>query len=333
MAAGRRWSRVLSPLLALLFVAALAGTIGAAVWRYHLPGPLAETRVVVVPAGSTSTVARALAEAGVIHGPRLFVLAALVTHRAGPLRALEFAFPAHASFKTVLSVLRAASPVEHRLVIPEGLTAQQIAALLLAAPALTGPAHVPAEGWVLPDTYDYLYGTSRAAIIARAHTALTQKLAALWDARAPDLPLATPAQALVLASIVERETALRAERPRIAAVFLNRLKLGMKLQADPTVIYAASDGRGTLPGALTQVDLEVASPYNTYRVSGLPPGPIDAPGTAAITGVLHPAQSDDLYFVADGSGGHAFARTLDAQKRNVVHWRSTLQHQGAASVR
>lgn len=324
---------MLPPLLLLLFIAALAGTVGAAEWRYHLPGPLAETRIVVVPAGSTSAVAGVLADAGVIRDPRLFALAALVTSRAGPLRAAEFAFPAHASFETVLAMLRTSPPVEHRLVIPEGLTAQQIAALLLAAPALTGSAHVPAEGWVLPDTYDYLYGTSRAAIIARAHTALTQELAALWAARAPDLPLATPAQALVLASIVERETALRAERPRIAAVFLNRLKLGMKLQADPTVIYAASDGRGTLPEALSPVDLEIASPYNTYRVNGLPPGPIDAPGTAAIAAVLHPAQSTDLYFVADGLGGHAFARTLDGQEHNIRTWRARVQQQGTPAER
>jgi UPF0755 protein len=313
----RRWA----VWAALLFVLAFAVGAGGAVWRYRTPGPLPAARTVVIPPGTTMTVARALADAGVIRAPRLFALAALVTTRAGPLHAAELRFPRHASFALVLAVLRSAPPVEHRLTIPEGLTAKEIATLLARAPALTGPADIPAEGWVLPATYNYLYGTSRSAIIARAHAALVRTLTTLWDARDLQLPIATKAEALTLASIVERETAIPAERPRIAAVFLNRLKLGMKLQADPTVIYAASDGTGMLPGPLTSADLTIASRYNTYHVVGLPPGPIDAPGVAAIIAVMHPAPSEDLYFVADGLGGHAFARTLAGQERNIVLWR------------
>ncbi|HTU52364.1 MAG TPA: endolytic transglycosylase MltG [Acetobacteraceae bacterium] len=310
--------------LCLCAALAIGGVIGAATWRYRTPGPLLAARAVVIPAGTTTEVANALAKAGVIRAPRLFALAALATSRAGPLHAAELQFPAHASFATVLAILRTAPPVEHRVTIPEGLTAQQITALLEHAPALTGPARLPAEGWVLPNTYDYLYGTPRSAIIARAHAALTHILATLWAARAPDLPLSTPVQALTLASIVERETALPGERPRIAAVFENRLRLGMKLQADPTAIYAASKGAGTLPHPLTQADLATDSPYNTYRITGLPPGPIDAPGTAAITATLHPTQSPDLYFVADGLGGHAFSRTLAGQNHNITLWQERI---------
>ena len=326
----RRWIRWCVPPLAFAIGLALAGA--GAIWRYRAPGPLPAARAVVVSRGDTAEVARALAEAGVIRAPRLFVLAALATSRAGPLHAAELLFPAHASFAEVLAVLRTSSPVEHRVVIPEGLTKQEITALLLRAPALVGPVRLPAEGWILPATYDYLYGTTREAIIARAHAALERKLAALWAIRAADLPLKTPEQALTLASIVERETAIPAERPRVAAVFLNRLKLGMKLQADPTVIYAASDGSGELSRPLTPVDLTIASPYNTYRVAGLPPGPIDAPGVAALTAVLHPASSADLYFVADGTGGHAFARTLAGQEHNILLWQERIHRQAGRPV-
>ena len=313
-----------APLLALLLVGAACGF---AFWRYRAPGPLPEARAVVIPAGTTLEVARVLADEGVIRAPRLFVLAALATVREGPLHAAELRFPAHASFATVLAVLRTAPPVEHRITIPEGLAAKEIEALLARAPALKGPAKLPEEGWVLPATYDYLYGTTRASIIARAHAALLRTLAALWDERDAHLPLATEEDALTLASIVERETAIPSERPRIASVFLNRLKLGMRLQADPTVIYAASDGAGTLSRPLRPADLAIASPYNTYRVAGLPPGPIDAPGIAAITAVLHPVPSSDLYFVADGLGGHAFARTLSGQEHNIAVWQRRVRNE------
>lgn len=290
--------------------------------RLNRPGPLDRPMAVVVPHGDTEAVGEALRAAGVIDSDRLFRLAAWLTHRDGKLHAAELAFPAHASLREVLTVLRAAKPVEHRLTIPEGLTALQIATLLGHAEAATGDVNPPPEGSVLPQTYSYEYGTRREAILARAAAAMDQALAAAWADRAKDLPLASPRDALILASIVERETALPEERPHVASVYLNRLRLGMRLDADPTVSYAASNGSGVLDHKLTRGELERDDPFNTYRRAGLPPTPIDSPGMASIQAVLHPAVSDDLYFVADGGGGHVFARTLEAQDRNVARWRA-----------
>jgi UPF0755 protein len=190
------------------------------------------------------------------------------------------------------------------------------------AEALTGSVNVSVEGVVLPQTYSYEYGATRAQVLARAEAAQTQVLATAWAGRAPNLPLASSRDAVILASIVERETAKPEERAHIAAVFLNRLRLGMRLQADSTVVYAASDGLGVLDHPLTRTELELDSPYNTYRVKGLPPGPICAPGLASLDAVLHPMASDDLYFVADGTGGHVFAHTLAQHDANVKRWRS-----------
>ncbi len=286
------------------------------------PGPLAEATDVVVPHGGSDAVADALAAAGIIKDSRLFRLALLID-RGGVLHAGEFAFPAHASLRMVIDILREARPVEHHVTIPEGLTAVEIAALLERATALSGPLPMPIpEGSILPETYAYPRGLARAALVARAQAAMQAALAAAWAGRAPGLPLETPEQAVVLASIVEHETARPEERPLIAAVFFNRLRAGMRLQADTTVVYAVSGGKSSLARKLTRADLATDSPYNTYHVQGLPPGPIDSPGLAAILAVLHPAASDALYFVADGSGGHVFARTLDEHNRNVAHWRA-----------
>ncbi|HEY1934862.1 MAG TPA: endolytic transglycosylase MltG [Acetobacteraceae bacterium] len=286
-----------------------------------------------MPHGDAQQVAEALRQAGVIGNVPLFRVAAWITRRQGVLHAAELAFPAHASLRRVLVVLRTATAVLHRLTIPEGLSAQRIAALIQAAHAATGAAETPPEGAVLPQTYDYTYGTPRAAILARAEATMQRALAAAWADRAPDLPLAGPRDALILASIVEQETALPAERSRIAAVFLNRLRLGMRLDADPTVAYAADHGAGPLDHPLTRADLDSDDPFNTYRHNGLPPGPICSPGIASIQAVLHPAATEDLYFVADGSGGHAFARTLKDQDRNVAHWRALTAPANDASRR
>ena len=285
------------------------------------PGPLAESRAVVVPRGADAGLADALAEAGVVRDARLFRLALLI-ERGGRLHAGEFAFPAHASLRQVIETLRHGKPVAHHVTIPEGLTSREIAALLARASALVGDAPAPAEGSILPETYDYPWGTPRAALLQRAQAAMRAALAAAWAGRAPDLPLANPEQAVILASIVEHETGKPAERPLVAAVFLNRLRHGMRLQADATVVYAASGGAGALDRKLSKADLALDDPYNTYRINGLPPGPIDSPGLAALQAVLHPAPSDALYFVADGRGGHVFARTLDEHNHNVAHWRA-----------
>lgn len=294
------------------------------------PGPLARPTDIVVPHGSATEVGVVLQARHVIRSLLAFRVAATVTRRQGPLHAAELAFPAHASLREVLAVLRTAPPVEHSLTIPEGLTAQRIAALVNDAPAATGHVAPPSEGSVLPQTYDYTYGTPRQAILTRAEAAMRRALAKAWANRAPGLPLRSPRDALIVASIVERETALPSERPHIAAVYLNRLRLGMPLQADPTVVYAASNGTGTLGHPLTRAELELNNPYNTYRHRGLPPGPICSPGIASIKAVLHPTASKDLYFVADGTGGHLFARTLAAQNRHVAEWRA---HQAAMRAR
>ncbi len=289
-------------------------------------GPLAQPRDVVVPHGGLAEVSDALLQSGVINHAWMFEAAALVsgaflTHNA-TLHAAEFHFPAFASLHTVLTILREGRPVEHQVTIPEGLTAAQIAQLLDHTEALTGEDAVPPEGAVLPATYRFSRGATRASIVERASAAMHRYLVDMWQSRAPDLPLAAPEQALVLASIVERETSRPDERPRIAAVFLNRLRLGMRLQSDPTVIYAVSAGLGVLDHKISRADLDQDNPYNTYRVHGLPPGPIGSPGVASLQAVTHPAQTTELYFVADGAGGHVFAHTLEEHQQNVARWRA-----------
>ncbi len=321
--------RMLRWLLGLLGMLALLG--GLAAWQgqriYRAPGPLAAPKTVVVPRGGNEGIARALATAGVIDDPRAFAIATWISQVQGkPLRAAEFAFPAHASLEQVLQILREARPVQRRLTIAEGLSAKQILALIERTEGLTGETPPIAEGALLPETYAFQYGDPRAGVVRRAEQAMTTTLTEAWEKRAEGLPLASPREALILASIVERETGIAEERPRIAAVFLNRLRRGMPLQSDPTVIYAAAQG-GAFERAITRADLDRDSPFNTYRVRGLPPAPIASPGKDAILAVTRPATTDDLYFVATGDGGHAFSRTLEEHNRNVARWRARMQGQ------
>jgi UPF0755 protein len=315
-------------LIALGLIVALCGAAagGGAFWLVQAverPGPLPAGRDVVVAPGSATQVAADLRDAGVIDSPFPFRLVAWLTRGVGPLHAAELSFPAHASLRQVLAVLRFGKPVRHLVTIAEGLTAKQIAAVLDKAEAATGTVEPPAEGSVLPESYAYEYGTPRATILARAQAAMARELAAAWKDRAASVKL-SPAETLILASIVERETAKPEERSHVAAVYLNRLRLGMRLQADPTVVYGASDGLGVLDHKLTRAELEQDDPYNTYRNAGLPPGPICSPGEASLRAVTHPADSEDLYFVADGSGGHNFSRTREAHERNVARWRAAM---------
>ncbi len=308
-------------LLALVLLLLFGGAGGWLYLQYDAPGPLPAATAVVVPRGGLQEIAADLAQNGVIARPVVFRILAIATTRHGALHAGELPFPADASIRQVLSILRTARPVQHRVTIPEGLTAAQVAGIVDAADALTGDAPVPGEGSILPNTYDYERGTTREQLLDRARLAMDRALEAAWDARAPGLPLVTKEEALVMASIVEKETGKPAERPLIAAVFLNRLRQGMKLQSDPTVVYTASGGLGSLGHPITRSELDQAAPYNTYVIAGLPPAPICMPGLAAIRAVTQPAGSDALYFVADGTGGHAFARTQDDHLRNVAHWR------------
>jgi UPF0755 protein len=223
--------------------------------------------------------------------------------------------------------LSAGRTVVRKLTVPEGLTTAEIVGLVATADGLDGevPEKLPSEGELLPDTYHFSFGDGRAQMLQRMANEMRRTMAELWPARAEGLPFQTPYEALVLASIVEKETAIGSERARVAAVFVNRLRRGMKLDADPTVIYAVTHGQRPLGRELTRADLQIDDPYNTYRNVGLPPGPIANPGRAAMEAALNPANTDDIYFVADGSGGHVFARTYDEHLRNVAKWRRVKQ--------
>ena len=305
-----------------LFAVLLLGAAGAWVYaQWDAPGPLPAAAAVMVPRAGLEEVAAELRRDGVIARPLVFRVLALATSANGPLHAGELMFPASASLHQVLTALRTARPVQHRVTIPEGRTAAQVAVIIDSAEALTGDAPVPDEGSIMPETYNYERGTSREQVMDRARSAMERALDAAWAARAPGLPLASKTEALVLASIVEKETARASERPLVAAVFLNRLRQGMRLQSDPTVVYGVCGGLGVLGHPITRSELDHADPYNTYVIAGLPPAPICMPGAAALRAVTQPAASDALFFVADGTGGHAFARTQDDHLRNVARWR------------
>ena len=290
--------------------------------QYTKPGPtIAETTVYIPPGSSVEAIANTLTQAGVIEDPLIFRLGVRLTRVDKALKAGEFAFPYGASAKVAAEVLISGKTVVHRLTIAEGLTSIEVFELLVAAGGLEKTFDVPLEGSILPETYYYSYGDNRADLVERMVKAMDKSLNELWDERADALPLRSPAEALVLASIVEKETGVKDERGRVAGVFINRLRMGMRLQSDPTVAYGLSEGDGPLGRSLTRADLKVNNPYNTYLIKGLPPGPICNPGLAAIKAVLNPTATDDLYFVADGNGGHVFAKTLKEHNRNAAKGR------------
>ena len=319
---GRGAGRLFS-FLALILVAAAA----AALWFQSAstsPGPLEEPATVIVPSGSgLQIIADELRAQGVIDSPMVLMLRARWLGQAHRFKAGEYAFEPGISVDGVIDQMVAGRTVIHRITLPEGWTSAQLADLIAANDILTGElAAVPPEGSLLPETYHFERNEDRNALIARMTAAMDATLAELWAGRADDLPLDSPEQALVLASIVEKETGIASERPHIAGVFINRLDRGMPLQSDPTVIYALTLGEAPLDRLLTRADLKTDSPYNTYVVPGLPPGPIANPGRDAIAAVLQPLETKDLYFVADGTGGHAFAETLAQHNRNVAAWRA-----------
>lgn len=295
--------------------------------RWTAPGPSAETVRVLIPRGSgVKRITALLAENGVLRpglDTYVFPLGVKLSEQAGRLQAGEYDIPAGLSMAEVARQLASGEGVVQRpFTVAEGLTTPVVLDLLRAVPELEGEITLrPKTGDLLPETYHYLRGDNRDAVVRRMTAAMDAALKELWPTRAPDLPISTPEEAVVLASIVERETAVAAERPRVAAVFVNRLRRGMPLQSDPTVIYGLNPDTGTLDRPLLRADLDADHPWNTYVIPGLPPSPIANPGRESLAAVLNPAESKDLYFVADGTGGHAFAQTLDQHNRNVAKWR------------
>lgn len=314
-------------LLFILLAFVLAFGSSAYLWHdFRSPGPLTAEKTVLIPRGAGFRGAvEQLAEGGVIRYPLVFSAQAFVTGRHRALKAGEYAFAAGASPEAVMEKLTSGDVVVHKVTVPEGLRSAEIAALLAGDARLTGDFPALPDGALLPETYHYLHGDARAQIAARMQADMNKTLAELWKGRKEGLPLTTPEQALVLASIVEKETGVDGERGRVAAVFINRLKLGMKLQSDPTTIYAIEKEKGPLGRALLTADLAYDSPYNTYAYAGLPPGPICNPGRAALEATLNPPDTKELYFVATGSGGHHFAETLAAHNDNVRQYREAMK--------
>jgi UPF0755 protein len=293
-------------------------------WQeYQKTGTLSADQMVVIEANSsTRAIAERLAERGVLDAADSLVFRLAAKLQGASLKAGEYEFKAQSSIRDIIELLQSGRVYQHKVTIAEGLTVMEIITLLQGETALTGAlSALPAEGSLLPETYYYTYGMTRQMIVERMQKAMRETLVPLWESRSADTILKTPEEAAVLASIVEKETGLAAERPRVAGVFINRLRQGMPLQSDPTVIYAVTEGKMKLERPLSLADLKAPSPYNTYMVRGLPPSPIANVGKAALEAVLHPEAHDYLYFVADGTGGHAFAKTLAEHNNNVAKWR------------
>src|SRR5215210_5570439 len=315
----------ISGLLSLALVVALGVILGVVYVerRVSEPGPLATDKVVVIPRNTgTSEMAELLKREGVINQPYLFELYAYLNRQKGQLKAGEFLFKARTSLDEAIDTLIQGKAILHALTIPEGLTSEQILGRLKENDVLTGEVNeTPREGTLLPDTYKFERGTTRQQLVNSMQRAQREVLNQVWSRRSPELPIKTPQELVILASIVEKETGRADERTRVAGVFINRLGKRMKLQSDPTIVYGLVGGKGTLGRGIMRNEIEQPTPYNTYVIEGLPPGPIANPGKAALEAVANPSRTKELYFVADGAGGHVFAETLDQHQKNVQRWR------------
>lgn len=316
--------------LVFLSLAGVAVVGGLAIHHYLSPSNLSEPKLVLIERGNgVSAIAQTLEGEGIIMKPLVFKIAARF---AESLKAGEYEFPPQISMAEVIKMMEAGEVFDRKITIAEGLNSYQIIKLLNAREDLDGKiTDIPKEGSLLPDTYHFVKGESAQDKINQMQLAMTKSIDELWESRASNLPLKSKEEAIILASIVEKETGVAAERERVAGVFINRLKRGMPLQTDPTVIYAITkgkiqdNGKGPLGRRLLRKDLEIDSPYNTYKNAGLPPGAIANPGYAAIKATLNPEQHDYIYFVADGTGGHVFAKTLAEHNANAAQWRKIRQ--------
>ena len=287
---------------------------------WYARGPLAHDSDFTVAEGSTlPSVAAQLQKSGAITSARAFRLRARLFGHGAPIKAGEFLLPLGASESRILAIITGDQALRRFVTIPEGMPAVMVSDRLIAQTMLTGPIAVPAEGSVLPQTYDFKRGETRAQLLGQMQAAMTRTLAELWAQRAKNLPIKTPREALILASIVEKETGKPSERPTVAGLYENRLRQNIMLQADPTIIYPITKGR-PLGRRIRQSENAAVNDYNTYAMAGLPKAPITNPGASSIEAVLHPAQTNALYMVADGTGGHLFATTLEEHNRNVARW-------------
>src|SRR5712672_2002387 len=289
------------------------------------PGPLVEDKTVNIPPRSkTREIAETLQREGVIDiNPWLFMGAALARKARSELKPGEYAFQKNASLRDVIGIIVEGKVVQHAVTIPEGLTSEQIVARLTDNDIFGGGLReMPREGTLLPETSKFPRGTTREQVIPRMQQTQKRVLAEIGERRNPDIPIKSPEQLVTLASIVEKETGKADERSRVAAVFTNRLRQKIKLQSDPTIIYGLVGGKGTLGRPIKRSEIQQPSPYNTYVVDGLPPGPIANPGRASLEAAANPARTRDLFFVADGTGGHAFTETYDQHQKNVAKLRT-----------
>jgi UPF0755 protein len=291
--------------------------------QFDAPGPLPQDRIVSIPHGSgIRDIADVLNREGVIDQPWIFIGGVLVLKAREDLKAGEYQFRAHASLRDVVATIVDGKVVAHQISVPEGVTSEQVVARLLDDDVLTGNIKdIPREGTLLPDTYNFTRGVTREQMIQRMQAAQQRVVKEIWDRRSPDLLIKTPEQLVILASLIEKETGKPEERSRVAAVFINRLKQKMRLQSDPTIIYGLVGGKGTLGRPIMRSEIDQPTPYNTYLIDGLPPGPISNPGRASLEAAANPARTRELYFVADGTGGHVFAETYDQQQKNVARLR------------
>jgi UPF0755 protein len=292
--------------------------------RFEAPGPLAADKVVNIPRGlGIRDIADLLQREGVIDQPYVFIGGVLALKARGDLKSGEYQFTKGASLADVVTTIIENKVVQHTLTVAEGLTSEQIVAKLLETDTLSGQIkEIPREGTLLPETYKFTRGMSREQIIQRMQQAHRRLLEEVWEHRTPDLPVKSPEQLVILASIVEKETGKADERSRVASVFVNRLKSKMRLQSDPTIIYGLTGGKSSLGRPIMKSEIEQPTPYNTYVIDGLPPGPIANPGRASLEAAANPARTKDLYFVADGTGGHVFSENYEQHQKNVARLRA-----------